>query len=40
VNELIRSLNDGDGVNWATFSGPKAVAGVALLAVVSDGVAV
>jgi hypothetical protein len=43
VNELIRSPNDGDGVNWATFSGAEAVAGaagVALLVVVSAGVAV
>jgi hypothetical protein len=40
VNELIRSPNDGDGVNWATFSDAKAIAGVAPLAVVSAGVAV
>jgi hypothetical protein len=40
VNELIRSPNDGDGVNWATFSGAEAVAGVALPVVVSAGAAV
>jgi hypothetical protein len=40
ANELIRSANDGEGVNWATFSGAKVVAGVALLAVVSAGIAV
>ena len=39
MNELIRSPNEGEGVNWATFFGGKAVTGVALLATTSAGVA-